>query len=298
MTERRTEQMHDAARGLDARPPVEIAQILLDGQIAALESLHGTTDAIARGGQIMADAIRSGAQLVYAAAGSSGLMALADACELAGTFGLDPAKTHILMAGGLPRDAAMPGDTEDDTAEADAAARVIGAGDAVIVVSASGRTPYALTVARIARDRGARVIAIANNPGAPLFEGADVAICLPTPPEVIAGSTRMGAGTAQKAALNMMSTVMGVSLGHVHDGMMVNLRADNGKLRDRAARMVSEIAGIPADAARAALATSGGRVKPAVLLAAGAETVNEADTLLKAADGQLRAALAAMNGRA
>src|SRR5690606_20422107 len=116
--------------------------------------------------------------------------------------------------------------------------------DCVIAVSASGSTPYALAIASHAKERGARVVALANNPGAALFEGADAAILLETPPEVISGSTRMGAGTAQKIAFNMFSTLVGVHLGHVHDGHMVNLKADNIKLKGRACRIVSDISGV------------------------------------------------------
>ena len=298
MPQRQTEQLHAAARGLDARPVEEIGATLLAGQLDALRAVSSATVDIARGSQLMAEAVLAGRQLVYAAAGSSGLMAMADACELAGTFGLPPERTRILMAGGIPKDAAMPGDTEDDTNEAESAASVIAKGDAVILLSASGRTPYAITIATIARKRGAHVIGLANNPGTPLLDLADVAICLPTPPEVISGSTRMGAGTAQKAALNMMSTIMGVALGYVHDGMMVNLHADNDKLRDRAIRMVADIASVPHERAETALATANGRVKPAVLLAKGAPTLTLAEDLLTQADGRLRAAMAALHSHA
>lgn len=298
MSQRQTEQLHAAARGLDACSAEEIAATLLAGQVDALRTVSSAVSDIARGGQLMANAVRGGCHLVYAAAGSSGLMAMADACELAGTFGLPPERTRILMAGGIPTDAAMPGNTEDDTSEAENAASIIGKGDAVILLSASGRTPYALTIAALARDRGAYVIGLANNPDTPLLALADVAICLPTPPEVISGSTRMGAGTAQKAALNMMSTIMGVALGHVHDGMMVNLHADNDKLRDRAARMVADIASVPHERAETALATAKGRVKPAVLLAMGAPNLTLAEELLTQADGRLRAAMAALHSHA
>ena len=119
----------------------------------------------------------------------------------------------------------------------------IGAGDCLIAVSASGSTPYAVGALEEATRRGARTIAIANNEGSPLLELAEAPILLKTPPELIAGSTRMGAGTAQKIALNMLSTLAAIHLGHVHDGYMVNLHADNLKLKRRAARIVSAIAG-------------------------------------------------------
>jgi N-acetylmuramic acid 6-phosphate etherase len=294
MVEPRTEQVHQAARGLDARPLPEIAAMLAQGQVAAAQVVAGAADALAQGGAAMAATLRAGGALHYGAAGSSGLMALADACELAGTFGIDPGRVHLHMAGGIPQDAEMPGDTEDDRDGARRAGRTIRAGDAVIVLSASGTTPFVLELADAARAARATLIGIANNPDAPLLGLADVAICLPTPPEVLAGSTRMGAGTAQKAALNILSTLMGVALGHVHDGLMVNVRADNAKLRARAAGIVAEIAGVDAAAAQSCLDTAGGAVKPAVLLAAGAADLTDATGRLARADGNLRAALTAM----
>lgn len=292
MDKRGTEGLHPDAPGLDSRPLPVIATILLDGQKAALDAMSASGEAIAAAATLMADAIRQGKRLHYAAAGSSGLMALADASELEATFGLDPSQIALHMAGGVPVDARMPGATEDDDASARTAAETVAAGDVVIALSASGTTPYPLAFLEVARAHGASTIAIANNAGTPIFEGADVAILLPTPPEVIAGSTRMGAGTAQKAALNMMSTLMGVALGHVHDGMMVNVLAENVKLRQRAAGMVARIAGVSDDTAADCLARSGGRVKPAVLLAAGAGSLAKAEELLEQSEGHLRPALA------
>ena len=286
-----TERLHPMAEGLDALPGGEVLHRLLSGQEAALAAVRRALPAIEAGAEAMAAAIRGGGRLVYAGAGSSALMANADGMELPGTYGIAPERILLLMAGGLPRDAHMPGDTEDDADEAVRAAEAVRAGDTVIAVTASGRTPYPVAVARIARARGARVIAIANNEGAGIFDHADVAICLPTPPEIIAGSTRMGAGTAQKAALNMMSTLMAIRLGAVHDGMMVGLVADNDKLRGRARGMVAAIAGVTEEAADAALEAGAGVVKPAVLIARGL-TPAAAVEHLAASGGNLRAALA------
>jgi len=286
-----TESQHQSASGLDTLPDAEILGMLLDGQTRALASLASSLPEIGAGAALMAQTIEAGGRLVYAAAGSSGLMALADAAELSGTFGLAPGQIVILMAGGLPVDARMPGITEDDVADAAHAAAIIRATDLVIALSASGSTPYPLTIALVARQEGARVICISNNATARLFAHADVAICAATPPEVVAGSTRLGAGTAQKAALNMMSTLMGIRLGHVHDGLMVNLVADNTKLHARAVDMIMQIAAVDGGTARDCLQRSGGMVKNAVLMAAGA-TAERATTLLDDSKGHLRAALA------
>lgn len=263
-----TEAMPDGPH-LDARSPLEAATLMLDGQATAIDAVRAASTAISNGARKMAAAIRSGNSLHYAAAGSSGLMALADASELRGTFGIPSGKIQIHMAGGVPTDGHMPGDTEDDEKAVGAMAKSISKNDVVIVLTASGTTPFALAMARAAKAKGAIVIGIANNPDTPLLELADEPICIATPPEVIAGSTRLGAGTAQKATLNLMSTLMGVELGHVYQGEMVNVIADNAKLVRRAVGMVSRIACVSEDNARAAIAQTKGAVKPAILVASG-----------------------------
>lgn len=286
-----TEHLHPASRGLDALPGMDVLRHLLDQQAASLAAVAPALPEIEAAAHLVADAYRGGGRIVYAGAGSSALMAIADGMELAGTYGIDPACVVLLMAGGLPTDARMPGETEDDSEEGLRAAGAIRAGDVVIAVTASGSTPYPVAIARAARAKGAKVIAIANNGNAAVFAQADVAICIQTPPEVIAGSTRMGAGTAQKAALNMISSRAGILLGQVHDGMMVGLRADNAKLIARATGMVAAIAGVDDAAASAALQAAGMAVKPAVLIALGM-TPLAAAALLSENNDNLRAALA------
>ena len=239
----------------------------------------------------MARCLGGGGRLFYAAAGSSGLMAAADALELGGTFGISPDKVRILMAGGLPTSAAMPGETEDDTVGLKAGLADAGPGDVAILVAASGTTPFTLAAAEMARAHGVETIGLANNPGGRLLDIVDVPILLQTPPEVISGSTLLGAATAQKIALNTMSSVMGVELGHVYDGMMVNLVADNEKLRQRAAGMVQRLTDVAEDAAEAALATARGNVKLAALLAAGEETLEAAQAKLDENNANLRRAI-------
>lgn len=295
MTKPRTEALHDAAIGLDERPRAEIAALLAEGQIQAAEALRGALDAIVSGSAAMARSIRNNGVLHYVAAGSSGLMAAADAQELGGTFSIPARQLRIHMAGGLPTGVAMPGDTEDATDGLDDGLHDLTDRDTMIAVSASGTTPFTLAAADIARARGATLVAIANNPGSALLNGADHAICLATPPELVSGSTRMGAGTAQKIALNMLSTLMAVDLGHVHDGMMVNLHADNTKLHARAAGIVGQVAGVQAETANTALQRADGEVKPAVLVAAKGVSPDDARALLRETQGNLRAALARFN---
>ena len=291
-----TEKLHDMAGGLELRPLAEIAQILVDGQIAAAKAVLSATPAIADGARLMAEGLKAGGNLYYVGAGSSGLFAGADALELGGTFGIAPDRVRILMAGGMPVNSAMPGATEDDGDGLEAGFASLGARDVVIAVASSGTTPYTVTAAQLARERGAKVIGIANNPDTALLAFADIAILLPTPPELIAGSTRMGAGTAQKIALNAMSTLMGIELGHVFDGMMVNLHADNAKLRRRAATIVRRASGADEGVASDALAAAEGDVKLAVLVASGAGSASAARDLLEDNEGNLHQALDRLRG--
>jgi N-acetylmuramic acid 6-phosphate etherase len=268
---------------------------MLASQIAAVRAVEGALPAIEAAARAVAASLASGGTLLYAAAGSSGLMALSDACELPGTFGVDPGRIRIAMAGGIPQDARMPGSTEDAEEDGARAARGLGPGDTAIVLSASGTTPYALAAARAAAGAGAAVVAIANAAGSPLLGLATIQVAIPTGPEVVEGSTRLGAGTAQKVALNMISTLAGCLMGHVHDGMMVNLVADNAKLRARARGMVARIAGVDPGRAAAAIEAAGGDTKRAVLIAAGAAPA-EADALIAARGPRLADCLAALRG--
>jgi N-acetylmuramic acid 6-phosphate etherase len=298
MAEKRTEALHEHAGGLDQQPPAVVLGFLADAQVEAAQSVRGAIASIADAAKIVAETLGAGGRLAYAAAGSSGLMALADALELPGTYGIPRHRIVVLFAGGAAALQDMAGAPEDDAAQA--AREVIdaglGKGDCLIAVSASGSTPYAVGALREAARLGAKTISIANNAGSPLLELADVPVQISTPPEVIAGSTRMGAGTAQKIALNMLSTLAAIHLGHVHDGYMVNLYADNAKLRGRAARIVAAIAGCDEKAAHAALEKTGGEVKPAILLAAGAADVKTAKELLDRTGRRLRPALSKLEG--
>jgi N-acetylmuramic acid 6-phosphate etherase len=298
MTLRRTETPHRHAQGLQALPPRIILARLLEGQQEAAAAVAAALPAIEAAAQLAAEALGAGRRLGYAGAGSSGLMALADALELAGTFGFHADRTPVLVAGGAEALLAMTGAVEDDAGAAlhDLDAAGLSAGDALICVSASGTTPYTLAAARAARDRGMVVIGLANAEGAPLLSLCDRPVLLDTGPEVVAGSTRMGAATAQKIALNMISTLAGLLLGHVHDGEMVNVIADNAKLRDRARRIVAQVSGVPPEAAADALMAAEGAVKPAVLIAAGVSDPAAALRLLADHHGHLGPALAALRG--
>ncbi|WP_171120391.1 MULTISPECIES: N-acetylmuramic acid 6-phosphate etherase [unclassified Ruegeria] len=295
MTLPSTEQLHQEATRLDRSDLTLSARLLASGQVAAANTALEAVDVIADGAESMANTIRSGGVIHYIAAGSSGLMAAADAQELGGTFSIPASQLRIHMAGGLPTSVEMPGAAEDEDEGLRNDLQDLQAKDTVIAVSASGSTPYTLAACEIAREKGATVIGIANNAQSPLLEGADIPILLATPPELISGSTRMGAGTAQKIALNMLSSLMALELGHVYRGMMVNLRADNDKLRARAAGIVTRIAEVDTDTAQSALETADGDVKPAILIAARGLSLAEATEQLNATNGILSTALEIKN---
>lgn len=291
-----TEHMNEQARALDTRAPLDVLSILHEGQVAASQCVLNCSADIAAGAQVAAKALSGGGRLVYAAAGSSGLMAMADGLELPGTYGISTDQLVIKLAGGMSNLTSLPGGPEDDAAGAarEIAELGLNQNDCLIAISASGTTPYALGALRAANELGAPTIAIANNAHTPLLDEANVSVFLNTPPEVIAGSTRMGAGTAQKIALNMLSTLMAVHLGHVHDGHMVNLKADNIKLKQRANRIVTLVAGCSEEAADRHLEAAQGSVKLAILLAAGAIDKAAAQELLNKNTQKLRPSLASL----
>ncbi len=290
-----TEQLHKDAVGLDARPLAEVAALLGRSQADAARAPLDSIDEICTGALAMAHTIRTGGVLRYLAAGSSGLMAASDALELGGTFSIPAAQIRIHMAGGLPTGSEMPGESEDTDDTLEQELSDLSPSDTMIAVSASGTTPYTVAAVNFAKNRGCKVIGIANNAGATLLRLADHAILLATPPELVSGSTRMGAGTAQKIALNMLSTLMAVDLGHIQDGMMINLRADNDKLRVRANGIVCQLTGVSPDLAEQALIRAGGNLKCAALLTAGVSTTAEAEDILRKTNGHLRPALERLN---
>ncbi|MGL4488370.1 MAG: N-acetylmuramic acid 6-phosphate etherase [Rhizobiaceae bacterium] len=293
-----TETRDLRADGIDVRPPLDALSLLLDGQIAAVQSVRHALPQINALAEAAAQTIEQGGRLFYAAAGSSGLMGLADALEIPGTFGIPMSRIVVLFAGGIDALMDMVGGVEDDVEQVrlDLFAHKITSLDLLIALSASGTTPYALSAVRTAKAAGARTAGIANNAGSALLVEADLPMLLPTPPEVLAGSTRMGAGSAQKVALNMMSTLMAMKLGHVHDGHMVNVRADNAKLVRRSQAIVADIADCSMEDAAHYLDLAGGAVKSAVLLARGARDRLQAEELLERAGHRLRPALSELNG--
>jgi N-acetylmuramic acid 6-phosphate etherase len=287
-----TEEMMGRFEAVETWPDETVLLAIADGQSAAATATRQAIPALSAAAVLMTGVWRNGGRIAYAGAGSSGLIAAADALELPGTYGLEPERLPIILAGGAASFLNLDYGSEDDSSAAAAAVKdaCIRQDDLMIAVSASGSTPFTLGAATAAKAVGAKLIAIACNRSAPLLDLADVAIAVVAGPEIVAGSTRMNAGTAQKCALNMLSTLMAMRLHLVHRGMMVNLHAGNEKLRRRAVSIVARAADVEELAARRALETAGGEVKAAILVAMGLDP-ETARSVLKQANGDLRAAI-------
>jgi N-acetylmuramic acid 6-phosphate etherase len=248
---------------LDLLPTADVIGLLLDAEDRVVPAVRAQLAALVAGAELIAQRMADGGRLVFAGAGTSGRLALGEAAELPGTFGLDPDVVRSRMAGG----AASTDRAEDDVslAEQDLADLAITAGDTVIAVAASGRTPYTLAMARAARAAGAAVVAVVTAAQSPLAELADVAVAVDVGPEVLHGSTRLSAGSAQKVAMDALTTAAMVRLGRVHGDLMIDVVAANAKLRARSAGIVAEIAGCSPETAVRALADCAGSARAAVL---------------------------------
>jgi N-acetylmuramic acid 6-phosphate etherase len=237
------------------------------------------------------EALRRGGRLFYIGAGTSGRLGVLDAAECPPTFSADPELVQGIIAGGeaaLAR-AAEASEDRPEAGEADLRARAFSARDVLVGLSASGRTPYVLGAVRYARSLGATTIGVTCNEGAELSRLVDVAIVPVVGPEIIAGSTRLKAGTAQKLVLNMLSTAAMIRLGYVYRNLMVNLQLKNEKLRDRARRIVAQAAGVDQNRAAQTLAAAGDDVR-AVMLKKGV-SLEQARELLRASGNRVGEAL-------
>jgi N-acetylmuramic acid 6-phosphate etherase len=288
-TEDRLERYRDA----DTWPAERSLAAMLDSQMAAFGAVRNALPALARAAEAASDRLGRGGRLVYAGAGASGRLAVQDGVELHPTFGWPRERLCYLIAGGEPAMVRSIEGAEDDAAAAAAAVEglALGAADVLVAVAASGRTAFTCVVQRRARAAGALTIGLANNPGTPLLEEAEMPVLLATGPEFLAGSTRMAAGTAQKIALNLLSTQTMMALGRVYEGFMVDVVPTNAKLVARAKGIVQALTGCAPEQAAALWERAGGDLKLAVLLADGLG-IDEAKIRLEAAGGNLRRARA------
>jgi len=287
-----TESVGARYHGLDAWPSRDILDVFIEGQMAAIAAVRAAAGQIEAAAEAVTARMRAGGRLVYVGAGTSGRLALLDGVELMPTFDWPDDRVVYLIAGGEKALTRAVEGAEDDreAGKRDILEAKVGPKDAVIAVAASGTTPYTIAALETGRAAGALGIGIANNAAAPLLAAAELPILLDTGSEAIGGSTRMKAGTAQKATLNLLSSLVMTKLGRVYDGYMVDLRATNIKLRKRSEKMLMEITGVTAEAARDALRRSNGKVKLAVLVARGLAP-DAAEKALADASGNLRLAL-------
>ncbi|MDY7225169.1 N-acetylmuramic acid 6-phosphate etherase [Hyalangium rubrum] len=262
-----TERLHPLADDLDLLSIEAIVRRLHQEDLAAVRAVRTALPSLAEAARAVADALRVGGRLLYVGAGTSGRLGVLDASECPPTFGTPPSRVQAHIAGGrraLTR--AVEGAEDDQSAGAKAVRRFrAGPKDVVCGISASASTPYVLGALEEARKRGARTVLVCCNPPGERAR-AEILILAPTGPELVAGSTRLKAGTATKLILNALTTAAFVSLGKVYRGRMVDVRPANAKLQARAARMVAELTELPAPEARRLLEAAEGSVKVAVAM--------------------------------
>ena len=295
-----TEQRNRASRHLDLRSAAEIAHIINreDRKVSAVVA-HALPQ-VAQAIDAIAQALCSGGRLIYVGAGTSGRLAALDAAECAPTFNVDPKMVQYVIAGG-DRALGRASEFSEDSREAgrrDLAKRRPSRRDVVVGVAASGRTPYTVAALQFARKRGAKTVAVVCAYNSPLGSKADIAIIAAVGPEVVSGSTRMKAGTAQKMILNMLSTGAMTRLGYVFDNLMVNVSPKNEKLTERAIGILQTAAKISRPQAVRALREAGKQVPVALVMLLADQTRSRAETLLRSYHGNVRKAIdAATNSK-
>jgi N-acetylmuramic acid 6-phosphate etherase len=286
-----TEHPSPRYSAIDLWRPAEILDAMIEGQFAAVAAVHAARPALERAAAAVEERLGAGGRLVYAGAGTSGRLAVQDGAELMPTFSWPAERLVLLMAGGNEALLRAVEGAEDETEEAEALMRrhAVGDRDALIAVAASGTTPFTLACLRAATAAGALTVGIANNRGTPLLDEAMHPVLLDTGAEPIAGSTRMKAGTAQRAALTVLSSLVMIRLGRVYEGLMIDVQATNDKLAGRSERILQQLTGHSREQVRDALRAARGSIKTALLLLEGHDLA-AAKAALAAASGNLRAA--------
>lgn len=289
----RTEKPHHDHPDLDLYSDFDLAAALVADQMQAAQAVQRALPALASAVTAATPRLLAGGRLVYVGAGTSGRLGVLDSVELRPTFSWPSDRALGLLAGGQGAMFASVEGAEDSAAggATDVAAAGVGPQDVVVLIAASGATPYVLGALQAAREAGALTIGLANNPDAPLLQQAEIGITLDTGPELISGSTRLKAGTAQKIALNSFSSAVMVRLHKVHGNLMVDLQATNAKLRRRALALTVHASGASEAEASAALQASSQHVKTAILMLKAGLSAEAASTRLAAAGGSLRGAM-------
>jgi N-acetylmuramic acid 6-phosphate etherase len=287
-----TEQPNRASSELDTRSALEIARIINNEDKKVAAAVEKSLPQIAYAIDVIAASIANGGRVIYVGAGTSGRVAALDASECPPTFNIPVSTIQYVMAGGdkaLGRAAEMNEDLIS-VGRRDLAKRKPGKKDVVIGVAASGRTPYTLAALQYARQKGARTIAVVCNHNSALGKVADLEIVADVGPEVLSGSTRMKAGTAQKMILNMLSTGAMARLGYIYGNLMVNVHVRNKKLVERGLTILEEAAGADRHTASKALKAAGNRVAVALVMLKTGATKKQAEQRLKESKGNVRKA--------
>jgi N-acetylmuramic acid 6-phosphate etherase len=289
-----TEQPNAVAGNLDLKSSLEIASIInaQDARVAA--AVKPALPQIARGIDLIAKALQRGGRLIYVGAGTSGRLGALDASECPPTFNTDPKTVQFIIAGGIKALHSATEASEDsrELGQREMAKKKPGKNDVVVGIAASGRTPFTIAAVEYARSRGAKTIAVTCNAGSPLEKAAHFAIVAEVGPEVIAGSSRMKAGSAQKMILNMLSSGAMTRLGYAYGNLMINVHVKNYKLRERGLTILQQAAGITRESAEQALQAAGNDVPIALVMLQANVTRQQATTALKSTHGHVRQAIA------
>jgi N-acetylmuramic acid 6-phosphate etherase len=295
-----TEQRNPRTRGIDAKSTIAILRAIHREDASVAKAVSGALPAIARAVDAIADALRHGGRLFYVGAGTSGRLAALDAAELPPTFGTPTHMVQAVIAGGRRALTHAVEGAEDNRAQGakDLAARGLNAGDAVVGIAASGATPYVLGALDFAKRKGAVTIAVTSNPRMPITQAAQIGIVTRTGPEVITGSTRMKAGTAQKLVLNMLSTATMIRLGRVYGNWMIGVALTNRKLQARGLRILMEASGAGVFESTRALRQSGHNLSAALIMLKTGASARQAKHLLRDTHGHVHNALNRTNRNA
>jgi N-acetylmuramic acid 6-phosphate etherase len=294
-----TEQILPAATDLDRMSSLEIVTLINREDATVAGAVGRALPQIARAIDVIVAGLRQGGRLIYVGAGTSGRLGALDASEIPPTFNTDPRTVQYIMAGGAKAIASSTEASEDDTALAIAEMkkRKPGMHDIVLGIATSGRTPFTIAAVEYARSRGARAIALTCNRASSLERASDFAIVTEVGAEVLAGSSRMKAGTAHKMVLNMISTGVMTRMGYVYGNLMVNVWTKNEKLVQRAIRILEQATGADHDASSHALEASDNRTPVAVVMLAAGVNRSQAAAALKKSKGHVRQAIAMARNR-
>ncbi len=288
-----TEQTNPASADLDRKSASQIIRIMNGEDAKVASAVKKALPQIARAVDVIVDRLQNKGRLIYVGTGTSGRIAALDAAECPPTFNTDPKTIQFIIAGGPKALGAAVESNEDspELGEREMAKKKPGKNDVIVGIAASGRTPFTIAAVQYARRKGAKTVAVVCNRDSALEKAADTAIVIETGPEVISGSTRMKAGTAQKMVLNMLSSAALAKLGYVYGNLMINVRPGNTKLDARAVTILERAANISKIQARKILKLCRGHVPEALVMLQSGVSAVEAEQALKSARGNVRQAI-------